>query len=311
MPIEARAGGTALSFSTAAELSRALLASLAEARRDGESGPRAGWDDVEPAWSWLGGLLSTRSDWHEAAGRALQHAVGGGDAVVKGAFVDAMSGLRSMVALLPWTRPLCATLGPLEGRHGRLPWNETPDKPRLDLVLEAQERWLKEQQAEESRLPLEGPAGPAASFFSLRGEPDLQEALARAARRGRCVKTEWGDGPAAWMHHAVLVQPWVDEALVRWVPLALERSDGERLLALEWLLDGRDLFRHLPLFEALRVKPRPWMTQMARRKAPAWVRPLRVPENGPATLAQLVAELHVTAAAQAASAPVLDLPASP
>ncbi len=308
MPIEVRAGSTALRFSGAAELSAALLASLQEGRGYGDPVVRVGWDDGEPAWTWLGGLLATRSDWSPVVGRALQHAVDGGDDVVRGAFVDAMASVRPMVALLPWTAPLCATLGPIEGRHGKLPWNESPSRPRLDLVLQAQQKWLEEQRAPEARIALEGWSGPAASFFPLRDAADLHAALGRAARRGRFVPGEWGDGPAAWLHLAVLVQPWVDEALVKWVAQAVDGSDGERLLAMEWLLDERDLWRYIGLIEALLAKPRPWMSFVCSRKASGWSRPLRVPADGPATLGLLLAKLLTRAREQAGSPPIDDLP---
>ncbi len=68
-------GGLSFRFDSASTLRDALLASFEQAGFTGGPLVMTGRDDASPAWLWLGPLARLRSDWREAVGVALQHAV--------------------------------------------------------------------------------------------------------------------------------------------------------------------------------------------------------------------------------------------
>jgi hypothetical protein len=307
MPIEAQAGSTALTFSTAGELAVALDRALDEGRGYGDPIVRVGFDDSEPAWRFLDGVIATRSDWLPAIGAAVQHAVWRGDAFARQALVDFLASARRSVSLLPWTAPLAEVLAGARGRHARLTWGCDLADLTLGAVVAAHRSWRSEVDDPAWRLPLAGWRSTGRDLFELRAPADLDAAVARA-RRGAFVATEWGDSPAAWLHLAVLARPWVDDWTVGWVARALDGDADLRALALEWLLDGRDLWRHLPALERLRAAPPPWWGSSAHDRPAAWKRGLRLPRSDRVSQGVVAARLIARARAQAATSPVVDLP---
>ncbi|MBI5607266.1 MAG: hypothetical protein HY902_00130, partial [Deltaproteobacteria bacterium] len=157
-------------------------------------------------------------------------------------------------------------------------------------------------------VPTEGAMGPKASHLPLRNSADLQSLLQRSAERGKFVETPWGNGPMAWLHLAVLARPWLDAELPAWVERALAGSDALRRAALDWLLDGRDLWRYSQLLDHVATHHPGWWDEPAAAKPAGWMRPLRVAPQQARTLGHVVASLRAQAHAQLESPPVLDLP---
>ncbi len=305
--IELRAGTTPLAFASARELLSALDTSLEEGRGYGDPIVRFGHDDSEPAWLWLDRLLAQRSDWRDCVAVALQHAVVDGDALVRQAFADVLASSRQLAVLEPWDWPLVDLLGPLTVRHAELAWG-LGARPPLQAVLAGQQAWLAQIRMADFLVPTEGAMGPKASHLPLRTAADLQTLLQRSAERGKFVETPWGNGPLAWLHLAVLARPWVQAEL----PLCLERAltgpDALRRVALDWLLDGRDLWRYVQLLDDLVAHHPTWWDEPAAAKPAGWQRPIRVAPQQARTLGHVVAFLRAQAHAQLATPPVLDLP---
>jgi len=306
MAMEFAAGSTALSFSTAAELALALERALDEGRGYGDPIVRVGFDDSEPAWRFLDRVIAERSDWLPAVGLALQHAAWRGDGFTRQALVEFLASVRRSVALLPWTEPLAGVLGAVQGRRAGLFWGRDLADLTLRAVVDAHLAWRAEVDAPAWQLPLAGWRSTRKDLFALASPADL-DAAAERARRGAFTPTEWGDSPIAWLHLAAVARPWVDDWGVGWVRRALNGDADLRTLAFEWLLDGRDLWRHLAVLDGLRARPPAWWNLSVHDRPAGWKRGLRLARTDQVTLGVLVGRLVARGRAQADTPPVCDL----
>lgn len=307
--MEYKAGSTDLKFDSIPGLASALEHSLEEGRSYGYPVVRVGFDDSEPAWMWLDQLLRERSDWQNGLALAIEQVVGRGDGFVRTAFVDFLANVKRSVALRPLLRRMCSGLDNPAGTRSSFGWGVDADgRPRLEAVLRAQDKWIQEFSDPGYALLLEGTHGPNISCLPLRNPDELRALVLRSIARGRFNQTEWGNGPLAWLHLAVLIRPWVDNELPALAASLFKGSAGERAGAIDWLLDGRDLWRYCDQLSLLcESKPR-WLEAPATEKPPGWQRAIRVPRQPPLTTGQVLGILLGRAKSQRDSPPPVSSP---
>jgi hypothetical protein len=308
--IQFKVGYTELAFRTAAELRDALGEALAEGRRYGTPIIRLDRETEVGAWRWVGQLMKRRTDWHEAVGLALQHAVLDGDDLTRKAFVDLLACEVVSIFLLPWTEPVFEAMGDLEGTHTLTGWGlpeqGTTSIPRLERVIAAQKEYHRVLHEPGRDVLLEGFRGPKSTDVSMSTPDDLRRHMRSSARRGRFVETEWGSGPWSWLNHEVLFTDWVDAALDTVLPEFVGGSEEEVLALLDWLYDQQNLWRRKPVLDALEASAPPWWGQSASTRPASWQQSIR-PSFGFDTLGEVVQQLSKLAREQLDTPAVTDL----
>lgn len=240
--------GAEPSFATTAGLRDALLASYPGVEFFGSpiAALARGRDfDTGPAWGWLGALLRTRTDWWEAAGVGLQHAVHDGGELARIALADLLETCPESVVLVEWTGPIAKRWpdARTSGAKG-LAWRDE----RLDAIVARQRAQWSEMEA--AKLAIPGPDGDD-PIDGVTTAADLEALLARRAKAGR-------DQPWSWLRWQLFVHPWLRTTTPAvWAKLA-GGSDVELRAMLDWLAEEHDLWRYLERLEAWRQAPPEW-----------------------------------------------------
>jgi len=107
-------------------------------------------------------------------------------------------------------------------------------------------------------------------MVTLHATEDLHAALALTARRGRFVRTPWGQRPCSWAYPKGLSRQWLEPELGRLVPRLLNGSQAEVVAPLDWLAEGRDLWRYVPTLPAAVDEYPRWWDQPAAAQPRGW-----------------------------------------
>lgn len=297
----------------ASELRERLLRCLQEGRQSGRPLVRVGHDEAQPAWHWLGPLLRARSDWTAAVGAAIVSLLTTDDELAAAALVDVLANTRIGVVLHPWIAPQVGRWGDARGTRNAIGWGGD-GVPTLARVVAAHGTYLRDLADPDRPGCTEGPHGPRTSQGPLRSVDDLRRLLAISARRGRFAWTEWGTRLWSWLYPEGIARPWIDDALGPLVGDALAGGHTEVIAALDWLREGRDVWRYADALQAAvdgaAAGDCPWWWQTSAGQVPkGWRRTFDSAKRPDLhTLGDVAALVLPAALQQRATPPIMDLP---
>lgn len=302
-------GRLQFSFATASELRNALLEAFADASY--VNGPYILVPpETEPAWSWINTFIRSRTDWWGCTGVALQHAVHEGGDLARVALADLLANFKASIVLLPWTEPLGRRWPDVRATMNGAGWDKGQRDPRLEDLVTAQKAFVATAAAPDRRVTLWGfNRNGTTAYAEIRDISQLEALLVRTAQAGRFHDDQ---GPWSWLNNEVLHRRWLSAEL----PSTVERIASDERVGrafLDWLGDGWDAWRFVPLLERWCANAPSWWAYAAKKKPAGWQRPIRPSAwwSDVSTLGDVALRLLTRARAQLATPPVLDLPPLP
>lgn len=292
-------GSLRFDLRTASSVRDALAASFVDETYAHGPYVMVGPENDQPAWLWVVDIAEQRSDWWPSLGIALQHAVAAGGDRERVALADLMANRANAAVLVPWVEALAQQWPDAKATRSATNAGAADGFSLRGIVTDAK-RHLANTSAADGTVVLDGDGH--VRLFPLTGQIDLRDVLLASSQLG----DRRNEAPWKWLHAELMYRPWIGPALDQILPVL--HDEPEVAAMLDWMFDGRELYRFAPLLASWDASHPPWWNWPADRKPKGWRHAVRRPygEKG-GTFGDVATALLVRARAAAAASPILDL----